>query len=80
MGLDGHLSYCLLGAVLHAQLRLRGAVCGKWRCCLWSGPLPAESALPDPGRIHTLPFRGAEKASSRDGALPALPVPSVLQV
>lgn len=29
-----------------------------------------ESPLPDPGRIHTLPFRGAEKASSRDGALP----------
>lgn len=36
-------STCLLGVVLHAQLRLREAVCGKWGCCLWSEPLSAES-------------------------------------
>lgn len=71
MGLDGHLFYLPLGRGPACPAEVEGS--SVWEMGLLlvvRASLCRESPLPDPGRIHTLPFRGAEKASSWDGALP----------
>lgn len=67
---------CLLGTVLSTQLRSRGVV-----DCLWSKAFFPESLhCPTLGGVTLFPSRGAKRPSSWAGALPALPVSSVLQV